>query len=135
MKDKINNYNDASKLLLSAYIKVLRINLTDETFDEIKVVSSDIDTSAGYSTNIYQWMSGFAFSGGVYPDDVDRYLDFCNIDQLRKKFASGKDEKSFLIEEDSHRRYELFCIDWLRYVSIHAGIMCFSYILNERICS
>lgn len=108
MKDKINNYNDASKLLLSAYIKVLRINLTDETFDEIKVVSSDIDTSAGYSTNIYQWMSGFAFSGGVYPDDVDRYLDFCNIDQLRKKFASGKDVLSI--------RYRRKAGDAYRYV-------------------
>lgn len=94
MKEKINNHNDTSKLLLSAYIKVLRLNLTDETFDEVKVISSDLDINSGYSTNIYEWMSGFAVSGGVHPDDIKKFLDFCNIERLRQEFSSGKETVS-----------------------------------------
>lgn len=108
MKKSIYNTVDATRLLLDAYIKVLRINLNDETFDEIQLSESETDESRGYSTNIGQWMRDFASFGNVHPDDKERYLAFVDIPTIRKEFNSGKNSISI--------RYRRKSEDGFRYV-------------------
>lgn len=90
MKKGMHNYEDAARLLLNAYVKVLSINLADESFQELRLDESEADKNHGYSNKIGDWMRSFAMLGNVYPDDIERYLAFANIENIRKEFHSGK---------------------------------------------
>lgn len=81
------NFNDISHLLLNAYIKVLKIDLFDESFEEIKVNNDELDSSHGYSNKISKWFLGFAKNGNVYEDDLEAYFEFTKIENIKKNLA------------------------------------------------
>lgn len=108
MKNNVYSSIDANRLLLDAYIKVLRINLIDETFDEIRLSESDANEESGYSKNIGDWMREFAVLGNVHPEDIERYLAFTDVPTIRKEFQSGKNSISI--------RYRRKCGNEFRYV-------------------
>lgn len=102
---------DIERLLMEAYIKVLRINLTDDTYDEIKVNDAERDAAQGYEpTSIRTWLVQFAASGNVYEEDLARYNLFTNIDYLRHMFAEGKESASVLYR----RRTDNGTFRWVR---------------------
>lgn len=78
------DYEDSVTVLQTIFHKVLRINLTEDTFHEIKVVEYEKNVSKGYSKRLSRWIKDFADNGNVYEKDKDDYLNFCNIDSLRK---------------------------------------------------
>lgn len=94
MENRIHNYNDTAALLLNAYVKVLRINLSDDTFSEIKVNGDELDSARGYSSKISEWFQGFATTGNVHPEDCDNYNSFTDIDYLSSQFDSGNESVS-----------------------------------------
>lgn len=108
MKNNVYSSIDANRLLLDAYIKVLRINLIDETFDEIRLSESDANEESGYSKNIGDWMREFAVLGNVHPEDIERYLAFTDVPTICKEFQSGKNSISI--------RYRRKCGNEFRYV-------------------
>lgn len=100
--NKIYNYNDASTLLLNAYLKVLRVNLTHDSFSELKVDDEEIDEEHGYSSTISKWLNGFAITGNVYQDDLEKYLKFTNLDNLKNEFKSGKESVHIRYRRKNH---------------------------------
>lgn len=103
--NKIYNYNDASTLLLNAYLKVLRVDLTHDTFSELKVDDEEIDEEHGYASTISKWLNGFALTGNVYQDDIEKYLKFTNLDNLRNEFKSGKDSIHIRYRRKNHHGF------------------------------
>lgn len=87
---------DLESLLMEAYIKVLRVNLTEDTCEEIKVISTERDIPHGYAMTMSAWFVQFAESGGVHEEDRERYLVFTQRDSLRRAFAHGDDHISLL---------------------------------------
>lgn len=87
----IHNDSDAAKLLLNAYLKVLRVDLGNDSFSEVKIDTSEKDSSHGYSKKISEWLFGFAKNGNVYEEDLPAYFAFTNLDHLKSEFASGKE--------------------------------------------
>lgn len=91
----VSHYNnDIARLLLDAYLKVLRVNLTDDSFDEIKVRDEELDHSRGYSPKISEWLQGFALTGNVYTEDLQSYLQFANSAAIAEQLDSGRDSIS-----------------------------------------
>lgn len=86
---------DLTRLLLDAYLKVLCVNLTTDSFEDIKVDNSEVDEEAGYSDKISEWLKGFALTGNVFTEDIQSYLLFTDFDKLNAEFASGKESVSF----------------------------------------
>lgn len=95
---------DLTRLLLDAYLKVLCINLSTDTFDEIKVSGDEIDTSNGYSEKISEWLKGFALTGNVFTEDIQSYLLFVDIDRIKAEFESGKESISLQYRRRSEER-------------------------------
>lgn len=92
---------DLERLLMEAYIKVLRVNLTEDTFEEIKVVDAERDAAHGYATTISGWFARFAEAGNVYQEDLGRYNIFADRAVMRHEFASGSESLSVLYRRRS----------------------------------
>lgn len=101
---------DLGRLLLDAYIKVLRVNLTADTFDEIKVDDTEKDAARGYTSVLSQWFDDFAGSGNVFEEDREKYRAFTKMNSLRSVFLGGKESVNLLYR----RRNEDGDFHWVR---------------------
>lgn len=86
-KDVKNNAYDA---LCESYAKILKVNLTEDTYQIIKMDWNEKNAAKGYSDRISAWLMNFALMGQVYAEDRARYLKYTNIEYLKSYFASGK---------------------------------------------
>lgn len=94
MVDMSHYKNDVIRLLLDAYLKVLRVDLSDDSFDEIKVDDAELDHSRGYSPKISEWLQGFALTGNVYTEDLQNYLQFVTMSYITEQLDSGRESIS-----------------------------------------
>lgn len=81
---------DAHIALCALYTKILRINLTEDSFQIINMEISEKSSSMGFSEHISEWLHGFGKSGMVHPDDLKDYLEKTSIDYMKAYFASNK---------------------------------------------
>ncbi|MCM1272826.1 MAG: ATP-binding protein [Clostridium sp.] len=102
MKRQSIDLADTLLALTKMYLKVLKVNLTDESFFEAR---ADIIWNKNKTRNpkrkntkkkikISQWTKNYASAGNIHADDVDLYLEFCNVERLKKMFKAG--EKSLV---------------------------------------
>lgn len=102
---------DLGRLLVEAYVKVLRVNLTTDTYEEIKVNDNERNVEQGYDPTISGWLRHFAETGNVHADDCGRYNVFTRLESLQRAFAVlGKQEISILYR----RRTESGDYHWVR---------------------
>lgn len=80
---------EAFMMLSHIYCKMLKVNLTSDRHDDIKVIDDETTAESGYSGKISDWLQGVARAGLIYPDDVDKYLHFTDIENLRDAFRRG----------------------------------------------
>lgn len=93
--------SSAVTALSKLYAKILKINLTDDSYQLIRVNEVEKNSAMGFSDKISVWMHDFATSGNVHAADMENYLEKTDIDYLRQHFAQGN--KSLTI--NYHRRY------------------------------
>lgn len=84
------NEIQALQMLSDVYYKILKVNLTLDQHEEIKVIPDEMNWESGYSDRISDWLRGLAHSEVIHPDDVEKYLLFSDSDNLRKEFQEGK---------------------------------------------
>ena len=77
---------DALTALSTIYYKILKINLTEDTFHAIKVANSEKDRFANRLGKISEWWQQFENSGYVYQEDIDVYHEFTDIERLKELF-------------------------------------------------
>ena len=81
---------DTVGMLSSIFYKILKVNLTEDTHQDIKVEDAEKTSETGYSPSLSQWMKEYARLGNVYPEDREEYDAFCDLEYLRGQFAKGK---------------------------------------------
>lgn len=84
----------AYDVLCNSYTKILKINLTKDTFEIIQSLDEELDASKGYSDSITVWLRDFARAGMVHKDDVTDYLKETDGDYLKKYFKRGLSSKT-----------------------------------------
>lgn len=82
----------AYKVLTSLYIKILKINITEDSFTIIDMDSNEKTLEKGFSNHISEWLSGFAKSGQVHPEDSEDFLFKTDLNFMRDYFKIGKTE-------------------------------------------
>lgn len=82
--------NDAHKVLCALYTKILRINITDDTYAIVNMNMDEQIKEKGFTDSISGWLEGFGRSGQVHPDDLENYLSKTNLDYMRSYFKRGK---------------------------------------------
>lgn len=98
-KDKDNYYKtkgidrrgqrEAFNAICKSYTKILKINLTTDSYGIIQMNSNEKAVEMGFSEKISEWLHGFGKSGQVHPDDLDEYLSKTDINYLRGYFKNG----------------------------------------------
>ncbi|MCQ2592245.1 MAG: GGDEF domain-containing protein [Treponema sp.] len=80
----------AHTALCSLYTKILKINITDDSYEIVNMDEEELNNTKGISEKISKWLSDFGLSGQVHPDDLDEYLSKTNLSFLRSYFHENK---------------------------------------------
>jgi len=81
---------DAHKALCNLYTKILRINLTEDSYQIINMDLNEQTKEKGFADKISDWLSSFGKLGQVHPDDVKEYLGMTDLDYLKNYFMGHK---------------------------------------------
>jgi len=87
---------DAYDAISSTYVKVLKVNLNDDTFQVVSLGSNAVEKDSVYSSTISGWTKDFVADSNVHPDDIVRYLNTVNVGYLRDYF--DKTRETLIVE-------------------------------------
>lgn len=71
------------------YHKVLRGNLTTNSFEIVKVDEEELRDVQGNLTTLSEWFESVALNGYIYEEDINRYRKFMHLERLKKELKSG----------------------------------------------
>lgn len=81
---------NAHDALFAFYTKILKINITDDSYQIISMDSSEQIKEMGFNKNISAWLHDFGKSGQVHPEDLESYLSKTELNYLKNFFLTGK---------------------------------------------
>lgn len=81
---------DALKMLRMVFHKILKVNLTQDNYYEIKTYDEERSAGKGYSSSISEWLREFAATGQVYEEDRKEYYAFTDMETLRERLKEGE---------------------------------------------
>lgn len=81
---------DAHVALYGMYTKILKINITKDTYQIIDMAMSEKAEEKGFSDKISEWLADFGKSGKVHPDDLEEYLEKTNLSYMSEYFKHKK---------------------------------------------
>ena len=80
----------AHTALCNLYTKILKVNITDDTYTIVNMDISEQTIEKGFADTISAWLIGFGKSGQVHEDDLEEYLKKTDLAYLREYFKGGK---------------------------------------------
>lgn len=80
----------AYEALCASYEKILKVNLSDDSYKIITMEEEEHNAFHGFSDKASEWFYKFAEAGDIHPDDVNMFEKHTAIEHLRSVFASGK---------------------------------------------
>ena len=73
-----------------SYHKILRVNLTKDRYEVVKMRTED--RAIGYGNDTFSsWMGQFIYDGGIHPDDMNNFISFTHLEHMKKALDSGKE--------------------------------------------
>lgn len=85
---------DAHRALCDLYTKILKINITDDTFQIVNMNEEERKASLGYSDKISKWLYDFGASGQIHEDDLPEYNEKTAISYMSEYFKNNKTSHS-----------------------------------------
>ncbi len=82
--------SEAYKVLCSLYTKILKINITNDSYSIINLNDEESDSNKGYADTISLWFTNFAKTGQVDPEDAESFLAKTDLKYMSDYFKSGK---------------------------------------------
>lgn len=72
-----------------AYHKILRVNLTEDTYEAIKMRPED--RAYGYGSETFSgWLGRLVYNGGIYPEDMQNFITFTRLEHMKTVFDSSR---------------------------------------------
>ena len=81
---------DAHKALCNLYTKILKINVTDDSYQIVNMDQKEQTEEMGFSDSISKWLVSFGKSGQVHPEDLDNYLRLTDKKYINDYFEQNK---------------------------------------------
>lgn len=76
--------------LCKLYTKILKINITEDSYQIINMDLLGQEAEAGISPKISEWLFSFGSSDQVHPDDQEAYLNAVGLENMRRYFKRNK---------------------------------------------
>ena len=90
----MGNFQDALGMLSTFYYLILKVNLTTDSYLILKDGFADHEGYFNSLTSFSSRLHSFADQNYIYEEDKKEYLEFCNIDRLKKAFAAGSQQET-----------------------------------------
>lgn len=87
------------------YHKVLRGNLSTNSYSVVKVDEEEIQEMREYLTSLADWFYGMSKCGYVYEDDIERYENFVNFDNMKAELKKGAKKLNCIYRRKVGDRY------------------------------
>lgn len=81
---------DAHKALCDLYEKILKINITDNTYQIVNMNIEEQTDERGFADSISEWLISFGKAGQVHPDDLEEYHRLTDLKYVSEYFKSNK---------------------------------------------
>lgn len=81
---------DAHTALCALYTKILKINITDDTYQIVNMDVAEQKAEKGFADKISTWLKSFGTTGQVHPDDLEEYLKKTDLAYLNEYFSGNK---------------------------------------------
>ena len=104
---------DAHRALCNLYTKILKINITDDTYSIVNMDVSEQTSEKGFADTISGWLTGFGKSGQVHEDDLEEYSNKTDLEYLREYFKAGKTSISIQYRRKYANGFELVVMDMI----------------------
>lgn len=86
---------DAFNALCASYVKILKVNLTDDTYKIVSVRPEMEVAERNYNKDsISQYLRDVALAGTVHPDDMDKFISKTTIKYMRDYFHENSEPLS-----------------------------------------
>jgi len=85
-----NMTEEALEALQIVFHKILKVNLTQDCYWEIKTYEEERCADKGYCPEISGWLAEFAKSGQVFEEDRAEYLAFTKLARIKDRLSSGE---------------------------------------------
>ncbi len=73
-----------------AYHRILRVNLTQDCYEVVKVRAED--RAVGYGKDTFSsWLGQFIYDGGIHPDDMNHFISFTHLDHMKSALDAGQE--------------------------------------------
>ena len=73
----------------NTYHKILRINLTQDCYEVIKMRAED--RAIGYGNDTFSsWLGQFIYDGGIHPDDMNNFISFTRLEHMKEALEKGQ---------------------------------------------
>lgn len=93
-----------TQTISNTYHKILRVNLTQDRYEVIKISSED--RMFGYGTDIFSsWLGQFIYNGGIHPDDMNNFISFTRPEHMKNALEAGHDSLSCCYRRRSGEDY------------------------------
>lgn len=79
----------AHKALCNLYTKILKVNLTEDTYSIVNMDMNEQNEEMGFAPTLSQWLNSFGKQGMVHPEDLSTYHTATDIGFLKDYFARG----------------------------------------------
>ncbi|MCH5164557.1 MAG: GGDEF domain-containing protein [Clostridiales bacterium] len=86
---------DTLPTISSLYDKLIRINLSNNTFEPVLVDADEQERLAGGVINMYEWWAGYSKNGNIAPEDMGAFSMLTKAGSLQKHFAHDHTPISF----------------------------------------
>ena len=90
----MGNFQDAIGMLSTFYYRILKVNLTTDSYLILKDGFDDEETYFNGLSSFSARLHSFADRDYIYDEDKQEYLDFCNIKRLKQAFAGGSKQEA-----------------------------------------
>ncbi|MFG6332877.1 MAG: response regulator [Lachnospiraceae bacterium] len=78
------------QMISHTYHKILRVNLTKDQYEIVKIRPED--RAIGYGTDTFSsWLGQFIYNGDIHPDDMNNFISFTRPDHLKEAMEAGLD--------------------------------------------
>lgn len=105
-------YDDIVQILYRTYDKLLRVNLTDDTHEDIKLEEDDNHWKD--NEKISQWFSECAKTELIHKDDKASFKAFVNVDNIKNLLAGGREFISYKYRKLVNGQYRWVSLDIYR---------------------
>lgn len=86
---------DTLPTISSLYDKLIRINLTNNTYEPVIVDTDEQERLVGGVINMYEWWAGYSQSGNIATEDMGAFSTLTKTGSLQKRFAEDPTPVNF----------------------------------------